>query len=199
MTLNLIENQQNSSLIEETGDDPSSPNANSTQFLPTSNQNPTQPPPFELSLRNLNQQGAQQPLITPIRTSTIVGLKQKESKYKKNTKTPSSLSLSSPSAAVLFGLNSNSFSMPSELPPASTMTTAAKASSASKLLVSRADFLNASCEQQQQHTPNGLLKNNASISRDHETSAADLSCLERSCDVVMDALMSDFSFDNVQK
>jgi hypothetical protein len=103
----------------------------------------------------------------------------------------STLSMSSPSAAVLFTLNSNSFSIPNELHYPNTFS---NSNSTSKLLASKIEYINGTAELQsivnddnQNHNINNYTKSEMST---------DLSCID---DSVINAFINDFSYEIVHK
>ncbi|CAF0745024.1 unnamed protein product [Brachionus calyciflorus] len=112
-------------------------------------------------------------------------------------KTPpliSSFSLSSPSAAYLFNLNShNSFTIPVDLPLNSSINH--NTSATSKLLASKVDLISGNMELQTIKTnlQRKSLENNINNKSDNST---DLSCID---DVVLAAFVNDFSYEVVQK
>lgn len=166
VTLNLLENtSMNSSLLEE-------------QSSPSTSNNP-QPKHTH---------------VTPVKASTecmsLSYAKKTTSSNAAAAVIASPLSLSSPSAAVLFGLQScNSFSIPSEVPGNLPLNTSTHNTSAARLLASKIEFINGSSELQPI-----ISSNNHNVSRD-ETST-DLSCID---DVVVAAFINDFSYEIVQK
>lgn len=146
--------------------------------------------------------------LTPVKSNSNSPLRLKE----KTQKTPSlvsSLSLSSPTAAVFFGLaNNNSFSIPHDMTNLNysvlntSHQTVHNTSATTKLLASKVDLISGNSDVQtiitknfkQESLSNIAKTNNSNQSRSENST--DLSCID---DVVLAAFVNDFSYEIVQK
>ena len=129
---------------------------------------------------------------TPFRPNGTQSAQNLINNFKKTPSLVSSLSLSSPSAAVLFSLNSNSFSMPNE-----NLNTTPIHNSATKLLASKVDMMNSTSEMPIITASANKRDNESNMNNmSREENSTDLSCLD---EAVIAAFINDFSYEIVQK
>ncbi len=131
---------------------------------------------------------------TSINNSIKFTSKFKATNQARNSITPiklnaSNLSMSSPSAAVLFTLNSNSFTIPNENCLNNSLSIS---NSASKLLASKVEYISGTAELQTIVNDDNKIFHHLNKS----DLSTDLSCID---DSVINAFINDFSYEIVQK
>lgn len=177
----------NTSLLEDSNSSSNSPNTSPQDPIPVSTNN---------QVMRLKSSVSQH--ITPVKMSNCAELQR--NLQKKTPSLISSFSLSSPSAAVLFGLNSGSFSIPNDLGGGVNSSYHNHNTSAStRLLASRVDLISGNSEVQAisalRCKSEGSTGHNVHQCPSDENST-DLSCMD---DVVIAAFVNDFSYEVVQK
>ena len=184
VALSLITaNTGNSSFLE---DNSLLSNTSSPHINITNNQQQTSFYKTTTKYLNNNLNVNNQNLITPIKhTSTAITSDQiHASLFKAQTPLTSSFSLSSPSAAILFGLNSNSFTVPNDIQQ-NTKATTTTTTTTSRF------------EQQQQL--NDSLPHHNKENRGANQSMTNNTSISNIDDVIIDAFINDFSYEICQK
>ena len=142
------------------------------------------------SARHLILGATQNSINTPSKASPFYAKQKIAMDMLKNTPSKAS-SLSSPTAAVLFGLNSNSFSMMNEN---LNTTLPSVHNSATKLLAAKVDLINSTTELQSIITSGGKVQEEQN-SLHNISNSTDLSCIEG----ITTAFAYDFSYEIAQK
>ena len=140
-------------------------------------------------LTNFNNNGST--IINHLQTNTPVKqMSQVTSEHnilKGQTPGASSFSLSSPSAAIFFGLNSNSFSVPGDMQQHSASVTPR---------MSKSEHTNNDLKSNTSATNYGFNKENKQGNLNLTNTNTSMSNID---DVIIDAFMNDFSYEIVQK
>jgi hypothetical protein len=131
-------------------------------------------------INNANSNGTVTP-VKQIMSAALTADQLHTNLFKAQTPAASSYSLSSPSAAILFGMNSNSFSVPSEIQ--------------FNVTSSRAARHNAKSQSSEQHAADNKENKpeNQSVNFGNNTSVSFID------DAIIDAFMNDISYDFIQK